>query len=166
MSADNYYVIRKHPFGGYAAVQGFASDEETPEATEKHQQFETLSDAILWTEGEYIEYGVSVHPECNKPTTNKILHMPTTENIRDAYISGDWNDNPADDEAMKRHFAAEFDRWLAAFAQEQYESGRKDAGDAVKTRIDAMPENIDNVDWLMIWALEFAARGGEQNAQS
>ena len=26
MSSDNFYIVRKHPFGGYAAVQGFASD--------------------------------------------------------------------------------------------------------------------------------------------
>ena len=67
MSADNFYVIRKHPQGGYAAVMGFASDEseESPEVrSNHHQSFATVSDALDYASGEYSEYGVSVHPEC------------------------------------------------------------------------------------------------------
>lgn len=70
MSADNYYIIRNHPHGGYAAVMGFASDVDShgneifPDATQEHQKFETLKAALDWAVGEYSEYGVSIHEEC------------------------------------------------------------------------------------------------------
>lgn len=77
-------------------------------------------------------------------------YTPTTEDIRNAYMSGDWNDNPTDDDAMKRHFAAKFDRWLTAHDAEV----RADEREKVAQRIAAVslaPE------WLLA-----AIRGGEQ----
>lgn len=64
MSADNYYIIRKHPSGGFAAVMGFASDEIEPQARERHQQFETVEDALRHAMDDYAEYGAGVHEEC------------------------------------------------------------------------------------------------------
>lgn len=66
MSADNYYLIRKHPKGGYAAVMGFASDDATPGVRQSHQQFKTFEDAVLWASEQYSEYGVSIHRELRK----------------------------------------------------------------------------------------------------
>lgn len=63
MSADNYYVIKKHPKGGYAAVMGFASNEALPEVRDRHRSFVTVEQAISWATNEYSEYGVSVDPE-------------------------------------------------------------------------------------------------------
>lgn len=65
MSADNYYSIRIHPLGGFAAVMGFASNEEgVPAAYKSDVQFSDVEAALDWAMGEYSEYGVSVHPEC------------------------------------------------------------------------------------------------------
>ena len=64
MSADNYYVIRKHPQGGYAAVQGFASDENMPEANSGYESFVSINEALNEANKDYSEYGVSVHKEC------------------------------------------------------------------------------------------------------
>jgi hypothetical protein len=75
MSADNYYIIRKHPFGGFAAVMGFASDTDEddlqvmPDATELDMRFVTVTSAVSYALGEYSEYGVSVHPECQSEET-------------------------------------------------------------------------------------------------
>ncbi|MFS0885340.1 hypothetical protein [Aeromicrobium sp. 179-A 4D2 NHS] len=68
MSADNYYLIRKHPDGGFVAVMGFMSNEQTPEIDPQkaYRKFDTPDDAIWWADNEYSEYGVSVHPECNE----------------------------------------------------------------------------------------------------
>ena len=66
MSADNYYIIRKHPDGGFAAVMGFASDDGTPDAERRHQSFNTVEEALIYAgEDGYTEYGISVHPECS-----------------------------------------------------------------------------------------------------
>lgn len=75
MSADNYYIIRKHPDGGFAAPMGFDSDDRTPSVDPKrHQSFPTLDAAADWAAAQYSEYGVSVHDECRtspaEPTTN------------------------------------------------------------------------------------------------
>lgn len=72
MSSDNFYIIRRHPKGGFAAVMGFASDiddqgnEITPDVPASAQSFSTLSDALNWAINEYSEYGVSVHEECTE----------------------------------------------------------------------------------------------------
>lgn len=64
MSADNFFIIRKHPGGGFAAVMGFASYLENPEASWEHASYETPLDALLSIVDEPTEYGVSIHPEC------------------------------------------------------------------------------------------------------
>jgi hypothetical protein len=81
MSADNFYIVRKHPFGGYAAVQGFASDVDDndeqiyPEANVTDQQFKSIGEALNWAVMEYSEYGVDVHPECeSKSVIRRIKH--------------------------------------------------------------------------------------------
>ena len=71
MSADNYYVIRRHPHGGYAAVMGFASTAEEPKARPDHQSFSTLGAALDFANSEYSEYGTSIHSECNAITIGR-----------------------------------------------------------------------------------------------
>lgn len=65
MSADDYYLIRRHPLGGFTPVMGFASNEDTPKATEFHPQYQTVEDALRSAMHDYTEYGVSVHWECD-----------------------------------------------------------------------------------------------------
>ena len=83
MSADNYYLLRKHPKGGFALVMGFASDDETPSVGEEQESFPTMeaalkefSDGQKWEDsGEggwppyYCEYGLTPHPECFEETS-------------------------------------------------------------------------------------------------
>lgn len=64
MSADNYFTIRRHPLGGFAAVMGFMSDDSEPQARESDEQFSSMDAAWAYALGEYAEYGVTVHPEC------------------------------------------------------------------------------------------------------
>ena len=71
MSADNYYVVRKHPEGGYTYVMGFASDSIHEHAIPVKrgrfgwdQSWPTVEEALHAAIGDYSEYGVSVHPEC------------------------------------------------------------------------------------------------------
>lgn len=77
MSADNYFVLRKHPTGGFALVMGFASVEKTPEVKETEESFPTLEDALKafcygqqWENDDelypryYCEYGLQIHPDC------------------------------------------------------------------------------------------------------
>lgn len=69
MSADNYYLVRKHPLGGFTYVMGFASDvdeddvEILPEAEESDPQFETKEEAMRASSHHYAEYGHSYHWE-------------------------------------------------------------------------------------------------------
>lgn len=64
MSADNYYVIKKHPHGGYAAVMGFASDDMRPKVRPNHHHaFPTPAAALEYAHGEYVEYGVRIDPD-------------------------------------------------------------------------------------------------------
>lgn len=75
MSADNYYVIRKHPDGGFVALMGFMSNDEMPviNPAKTYRTYETADEATAWADGEYSEYGVSVHPECNEyPSQTRI----------------------------------------------------------------------------------------------
>lgn len=65
MSADNYYVVRKHPKGGFTFVQAFASDDDpdlTPRITD--QQFFNIAEAFHAAQSEYSEYGTEIDPEC------------------------------------------------------------------------------------------------------
>lgn len=68
MSADNFYLIRKHPVEGFSAVMGFAScdTEEGLTIPETAPSFPTLDQAIESIIDSYAEYGVQVHPECLK----------------------------------------------------------------------------------------------------
>lgn len=75
MSADNYYIIRKHPNGGYTPVMGFASDQYTdthwcgevhPQADKHHTQYDTPTAALKSVIHEYAEYGHEIHPECEE----------------------------------------------------------------------------------------------------
>lgn len=71
MSSDNYYVIRKHPDGGFAAVMGFASDDETPRVNRRrHASYPTVDAAAESVSDEYTEYGISVHHECTDEATS------------------------------------------------------------------------------------------------
>lgn len=74
MSADNYYIIRKHPEGGYTPVQGFASDDELPSVIpERHRSFPSIDEAIEFVIDDYTEYGIRVHPECKKTSSEAKL---------------------------------------------------------------------------------------------
>jgi hypothetical protein len=72
VSSDNFYVIRKHPEGGFAYAMGFAShdivDDETFDmdlAIHKNSiAFKTFDDAMDAALGLEAEYGVFTHPEC------------------------------------------------------------------------------------------------------
>lgn len=70
MSADNYYVVRRHPKGGFTYVMGFASDDQ-PDLTvsEKHPRFPDLWEAYAAASSEYAEYGVQIHEECQTVET-------------------------------------------------------------------------------------------------
>jgi hypothetical protein len=65
MSADNFYIVRRHSDGGFTPVHGFASDDETPKVNpERNASFPTIDSAIESVIDEYTEYGIRVHPEC------------------------------------------------------------------------------------------------------
>jgi hypothetical protein len=64
VSSDTYYVVRRHPDGGYAAVLGFASDERYPIVVpHHHQSWPTIQAAFDYATQSGSEYGVSIHPE-------------------------------------------------------------------------------------------------------
>ena len=66
MSADNFYVVRRHPTGGYTAVEGFTSDIGPLRNTWSGDRSWPTVEAVL-ASGEFddAEYGISVHKECN-----------------------------------------------------------------------------------------------------
>lgn len=73
MSADNYYVVRLHPEGGFTYVMGFASSDEDqydiPVRENRfgwNMSFLSVKDAFKAANEDYSEYGVSVHPECEE----------------------------------------------------------------------------------------------------
>ena len=69
MSADNFYVVRKHPSGGFTYICAFASDEDEngdqiyPVAKETDPQFNTREDAMKEAFNQYAEYGYQYHWE-------------------------------------------------------------------------------------------------------
>lgn len=67
MSADNFYLIRRHPVNGFSAVMGFAScdAEDSLTISDSSVSFPTVDEAIESVIDSYAEYGVQVHPECN-----------------------------------------------------------------------------------------------------
>ena len=86
MSADNFYIIRNHPKGGFAAVQGFASDTDDndeqiyPEVSVNDREFRTISEALEFAMNEYSEYGVDIHPECTSKSV--IKRIKKTKDIK------------------------------------------------------------------------------------
>lgn len=96
MSSDNFYLIRKHPKGGYAAVMGFASCDDLPEVAEKHEQFESIEDALVWAADEYAEYGVTVHPECHDGIAEVVTPKAYTELGQWAFSNGQVQEHEAD----------------------------------------------------------------------
>lgn len=65
MSADNYFIIRKHPDGGYACLMGFMSDESIPNVYPMDAQYGSVEAALAVAFSDYAEYGVRIHPECD-----------------------------------------------------------------------------------------------------
>ena len=71
MSADNYLLIRRHPKGGFAVLDGCASHDGVPTVQDGSIQFRTIQDAVDWTssdEAGWTEYGTHIHEECNAIT--------------------------------------------------------------------------------------------------
>jgi len=68
ISADNYYVVRRHPSGGFTYVMGFASDDDEGNipVSRLEPMYPTMNKALDAAMAEYSEYGVSVHPECER----------------------------------------------------------------------------------------------------
>ena len=64
MSADNFWVVRKDKFGHFAAIMGFASNEEEPTIRPRDPRYETVEEALHSIQDEWSEYGTSVHGEC------------------------------------------------------------------------------------------------------
>ena len=83
MSADNYYLVRKHPLGGFTYVMGFASDtddngfEIIPEATVSDPRFDTKEAAMSACMHEYAEYGHDYHWELCDNHDIKYYHCDT-----------------------------------------------------------------------------------------
>lgn len=64
MSADNYYVVRKHPKGGYTYVTGFLSDDDPDlSVRSKHPRYDSALEAYREASRGYSEYGVRFHEE-------------------------------------------------------------------------------------------------------
>lgn len=91
MSADNFFVLRRHPKGGFAWVMGFASDGEagayTDPVRENAERFETVEAAVTdynngqeWREGYYpkyyCEYGMEISQECYEVETTEEVQLP------------------------------------------------------------------------------------------
>jgi hypothetical protein len=78
MSADTYYLLRKHPAGGFTLVRGMDSSIEWPTAHPAAESFPTIVDALkAYVDGQQYdvedddmlyplyasEYGLRIHPE-------------------------------------------------------------------------------------------------------
>jgi hypothetical protein len=72
MSSDNFYVVRKHPIGGFTYVMGSASHDVDKYGSFKYDlpvknnsmQYKNFDDALNAALEDYSEYGVITHPEC------------------------------------------------------------------------------------------------------
>lgn len=60
---SDYWIIRRHPLGGYAAVHGFSSDAEVPKATDGAHQFVDVDAAFDFAWRQNSVYGVSYDRE-------------------------------------------------------------------------------------------------------
>ena len=63
MSADNYYLITRHPGGGYTALMGFASSDYPLIPDMKDPQFTTQRAAWEFANEDYSEYGIRIDPD-------------------------------------------------------------------------------------------------------
>lgn len=99
MSADNGYMLKKHPKGGYALVMWFASDDNPcRQATEEDESYPTIQDALkAFSDGQawlgdgyypkfYCEYGLSLDP----------LIFSTIEEAAAAFLEDEKNHNQGD----------------------------------------------------------------------
>lgn len=74
MSSDNFYVVRKHPSGGYTYVMGFASHDVNKDGSFNYNlpvrkgagKYKTFDDALNAALEDWSEYGVFTHPECEE----------------------------------------------------------------------------------------------------
>lgn len=89
MSADNYYLIRRHPDGGYTPVMGFASSEDIRPATSDDPSYPTVQEAMMSVADEYTEYGIDVEAGLENSAINP---LKTPDKIA---IAGDWHGNTA-----------------------------------------------------------------------
>lgn len=83
MSADNYYVVRLHPKGGFTYVMCFASD-ENPDLTvsDRHPMFPDLWEAYAAASSEYAEYGVQIHDECRAVASPSVTSTKEEEFVQ------------------------------------------------------------------------------------
>lgn len=88
MSADNYYILRKHPGGGYTYIQAFASDDHPNlRIRSTNPRFPTFQEAFDAAINEYSEYGVQIHPECTDaadPDHTTWYHIGRNEGLTQA----------------------------------------------------------------------------------
>lgn len=80
MSTDDYYVIQKHPYGGFAAVHGFDSVGGQPQARPDHRQFPTAAGAA--------EYARSRNPERGVYYGDSLAHTAQDDwrNVGDVWV--------------------------------------------------------------------------------
>jgi len=65
MSADNFYLIRKHPKGGFTFTQEFASNDGYSDVRPTNMQFDSVDAATNAAIADgYTEYGLTIHSEC------------------------------------------------------------------------------------------------------
>lgn len=70
MSFNVFYVVRKHPKGGFTYVQGFPPEDgsifiDIP-VFDYHKQYEKFDDALIAAMEDFSKYGVITHPECEQ----------------------------------------------------------------------------------------------------
>lgn len=78
MSSDNFYVVRKHPSGGYTYVMGSASHDIDKDGSFRYDlpvrkgavRFKTFDQALNAALEDWSEYGVFTHPECQDDEIN------------------------------------------------------------------------------------------------
>jgi hypothetical protein len=76
MSVGNYYVVRRHPEGGYFIAQGSVSDGDDRngdklfldlEVEDSYPRYKNLAEARSEATSLYAEHGSHIHPECEAP---------------------------------------------------------------------------------------------------
>jgi hypothetical protein len=69
VSADNYWLVRRHPGGGFTPVMGFSSDDDEPGVIRRDPSFPTADEAMAAVWNDWTTYGHHRHPECYRPQT-------------------------------------------------------------------------------------------------